>query len=82
MYNELPFEFAMKNFAKVYNDVFINDLPGINYNYALLEIQLIEMWELSDFVVQFKHNFANHTTKHCDYLKSEEYVALLKNFIY
>lgn len=38
MYNELPFQVAMENFAKVYNEVLVKEIPSVITKYALCEI--------------------------------------------
>ena len=42
-YNNLPIQKSLSNFAKVYNDVFVQEIPHNMTNYALFEIQIIEM---------------------------------------
>ena len=43
MYNQLPFQECMENFAQVYDDVFIDEIPSIIQKYALCEIQIAEL---------------------------------------
>ena len=43
MYNELPFQIAMENYAKVYNEVLIKEKPSVQTKYSLYEIQIAEL---------------------------------------
>ena len=83
MYNELPFQLAMENFAKVYNEVLINEIPSVITKYALCELQIAELPNLEDnpndpMNIPFKFNFAKGTTKSLNYSNSAEYMDVLK----
>lgn len=83
MYNELPFQVTMENFAKVYNEVLIKEVPSILTKYALCEIQIAELPNLEEapndpMNIPFKFNFAEGTTKYLNYTNSVEYMNNLK----
>ena len=42
-YNDFPIHKCLSNFAKVYNDVFLGELPSVVASYALLEVQIVEI---------------------------------------
>lgn len=42
-YNNLPIQKSLTNFAKVYNDVFVREVPSVMAKYTLLEIQIVEI---------------------------------------
>lgn len=83
MYNELPFQVCMENFAKVYNEVLIKELPSVVTKYALCELQIAELPNLEDCPndpvnIPFKYNFAQGTSKNLNYTRSPEYMEALK----
>ena len=81
-YNNLPIQKSLSNFAKVYNDVFVREIPSVMASYALLEIQITEIANMGQkderFTIPFRFNFANMTSKHCDYIKSPHYIETLR----
>ena len=42
-YNNLPIQKSLNNFAKVYNDVFVREIPSVMASYSLLEIEIAEI---------------------------------------
>lgn len=81
-YNNLPIAKSLNNFAKVYNDVFVREIPSVLASYQLLEIQIAEITNLRQkderFSIPFRYNFAHMTTKHCDYINSSHYVDTIR----
>ena len=73
----------MVNYAKVYDDVLIDEVPSIIQKYALCEIQIAELPEQLEgrndpLKFPFKHSFAQGTTKYVNYTNSPEYMEALK----
>ena len=78
----MPITKSLNNFAKVYNDVFVREIPSVMAQYALLEIQITELVNMGQkderFTIPFRYNFANMTSKHCDYIKSPYYIETIR----
>ena len=83
-YNKFPLESSLTNFAKVYGDVFINELPSALSSYSLYDMQIVEVANIGQpcgeetFSMPFRYNFTNNTTKFVDYVGSAEYVKAVK----
>ena len=87
-YNNLPLQKSLANLAKVYNDVFVRDTPSLMATYALFEIQVAEISNVSTadesmdgnlerLSIPFKFNFTTTTSKHVDYTKSQQFLEAL-----
>ena len=81
IFKDIPLETCLANYAKVYNDVFINEISNVQLKYQLMEVMLVEQWELDSFLVPFRHNFLNQTSRQIDYTRSKEFILCLKQFI-
>ena len=81
-YNELPFRKCLKNFAKVFNDLFLHGKTDIQAHYIIREVQVVELQNMNtpqeSFNVQFKHNFCAKTSHYVDFLASEHYKHVVK----
>jgi len=42
-YNKLPIKKSLQNFAFVFNDVFLREIPSVMASYCLFEIQIVEL---------------------------------------
>ena len=60
-YSELPFDTCMKNFIKIYNDVFSNEKPANSQKYYLTEVQIAEFVPPLSYVTA-KHPHAQKTS--------------------
>jgi hypothetical protein len=61
IYSELPFDTCMKNFIKIYNDVFSNEKPVNSQKYFLTEVQVVEFVPPLSYV-NAKHPHAEKTS--------------------
>ena len=81
IYNKLPILESLKNFAQVYNDLFVKELPGL-YSYTLYEMQIAEITYMDTpgeiFVIPFKFNFCNGSRSFVNYASSETFMEALK----
>ena len=73
-YNNLPLTKCMANFAKVFNDVFINDLPSTTQSYMLSETMICELTVLNScrerLQIMFQYSFTNNTTRWINFASS------------
>lgn len=81
-YNKLPFAKCLKNFASVFNDIFLDEIPIGKIKYQLQELQIIELANMNSpfetFEMPFKHNFMTQTSHYVDYTNSEFFIEVIK----
>ena len=72
-YDRLPLLKSLKNFAFVFNDMFIKEIPSVTATYAFYEMQLVELQTQNvgnELAIPFKYNFSAYTSKYLDYSRS------------
>ena len=77
----MPFCKSLRNFAAVFNEMFLRESPKVNVKYTLLEVQVIEIANMDTpkevFSVPFKLNFGRSTSREVDFLKSKAYCSVV-----
>ena len=80
-YDNLPLGKSLSNFSRIYNDVFINELPGAQSTYALCELIVVEHSGIGTgaetLKMPFKYSFSNNTSRYANYARSPAFVKCL-----
>ena len=88
-YNNLPISKSLHNFAKVYNDVFVKELPNATNYYALNEFMICELTlakknhqsSTDQLRIPYKYSFAQHTSRWVDFSKSAAFLSKLSTLL-
>ena len=81
LYSAIPFNDCITSFTKIYNDVFINELPGAQSTYALCELLICELSGLGSgcesLRTPFRYSFSNNTSRYANYARMPTFMRSL-----
>ena len=76
-YDNLPLRKSLYSFAKVYNDVFVKELPNASNYYALNAQMMFEISKINTedecCRIPFDYSFAQHTSRWVNFAKSKAF---------